>query len=606
MLFTLGHGQKIIASDTARTPSLLAREGAGAADDAVPLKAVAPDASLTAESGDLLLEGAAPPPPSGGPFGYFFENAPQAPATPDALAKLDALGTAIIEQQGGSAPANSSIPPIFTYLGQFIDHDITAQTDREAGDSIIEPPAGQTLDPLARSTVKANLFNLRSGSLGLDSLYGGGPVALDAFSAKLQALMRSPVHRGMMRLDVPTAIPGQRPPLPKDPACDLLRLGTLIREGRITKNEILNLPEPLRSAFVQNGEIVKQKAIVGDARNDENLIVAQLQVAFLRFHNRVVVWLQGQRNAPKTGKAVFERARELVRWHYQWLVVNVFLTRMCDPAVVDDVVYQEAPLYRGFLEKSGFGGAQGDALPLPLEFSAAAFRFGHSMVRGAYDHNRFFGRGAGVAPVATFDQLFQFTGNGADPLGGFDTLPSNWIIEWDRFAFDPQQGLENRSARPIDTFLARPLDDMRNQPDGVFKHLAKRNLRRGHRLNIPSGQACVTAVNKLCGTSIKPLTEDQLTAGQTGAAVKDGGFDKATPLWFYLLKEAEVFGGQHLGPLGSRLVAETLVGLVVNDAKSYWHQYGAKGRWHPRDGAQPDGVVVNSMPALLKAALLIE
>ena len=115
----------------------------------------------------------------------------------------------------------------------------------------------------------------------------------------------------------------------------------------------------------------------------------------------------------------------------------------------------------------------------------------------------------------------------------------------------------------------------------MFRRLARRNLRRGYRLNLPTAQGCIEAINQAGYRPFPVLTPDRLLSGSETrrAAVKAGDFDKATPLWFYLLKEAEEAGGEHLGPLGSHLVAETLVGLVVNDPDSYWNAPG--GRWSP-------------------------
>ena len=150
--------------------------------------------------------------------------------------------------------------------------------------------------------------------------------------------------------------------------------------------------------------------------------------------------------------------------------------------------------------------------------------------------------------------------------------------------------------------------DMINQPAGLFRNLAKRNLRRGLRLNIPSAQDCAAAISSKTAYNLPLLTAKQLSAGDAGKAVSDGGFEKKTPLWFYVLREAEELGKDgRLGPLGSAIIAETLCGLVIKDPTSYWHQSGSddQGRWHPTDGVKPGGHVIDSMPGMLKAAALL-
>lgn len=129
-------------------------------------------------------------------------------------------------------------------------------------------------------------------------------------------------------------------------------------------------------------------------------------------------------------------------------------------------------------------------------------------------------------------------------------------------------------------------------------------LRRGLRMNIPSAQACIDVLNKDYGAGVEALGEDQLRKGRTGAAVVAGGFDEATPLSFYLRKEAEITnGGARLGPLGTHIVAGTLVGLLISDPHSVWNMPGSvDGRWHPVDGAQPNGQMCDSLQGLMRGA----
>lgn len=592
MLFSLGHGQHVV---TERTPKEMREK-----TDVAPIDGVAPELARQA-SRRLQPAGVEPgtaepvPDMDLGKFRYYFPDAPGLSEQPDILDRLDALAESMVEDPPPArepAERNSeTIAPIFTYFGQFIDHDVTANTDRDSDFSQIDG----AITPAPRNEVELKLGNLRSGALELDSLYGDSP-GQDAFSQKLAGLMRHPTLTAKMRLGVPDLDQGPRPPLPEtDNATDLLRLRLLLDKNLVTVDELRALDPDLRANFIdsQTNEPIPWRAIIGDARNDENLLVAQFHALLLRFHNKLV---------DATGGKHFEKARQLTRWHYQWLVVNSYLRTICDPAVLDEVIEMEAPLYHGFF---GQHGTTGPKMPMPLEFSLAAFRFGHSMVRAVYDHNRIFGEAVdgtpNFIPVAPFNLLFGFTGNGrmrplqnlTPPLPDSVTngpLPVNWVIEWDRFlTVDPEKPL--RHARKIDTDLAPPLGALINEGNGaslaqstsrLFKHLARRNLRRSYKLNVPTAQSCYAAMQQ---TGVRPfwmLTPQQIASGseQRRQAVMAGNFHVETPLWFYLLKEAEVINdGEKLGPLGSHLVANTLLGLIIEDPNSYWHD--ADGHWAP-------------------------
>lgn len=595
MLFSLGHGQKAFAEKELKT------EAVTTAWAAKPLDAVV--ASKTVETIQF------------GDFRYYFPSASQALHTGQTVRNLDALADAMIENPGSPQGQNSPIAPIFTYFGQFIDHDITAGTDRESALSVI---VGDDIAPVDRARVEAGMKNLRAGSLELDSLYGDETIS-DNFGRKLIRALRHPKLRAKMRVALFSQAKFGSVPLPKDGAGDLLRLGRLLKddEAEITLDELKALPTDLRGTFLDNnGEPRIHKAIIGDSRNDENLIVAQLHLALLRLHNRIVDQCDDTEVRRRGEDAVYAWAKQRVIWLYQWLVVNEFLPTICDAGTLDGILAREAPLYSGLLARHPT--QPGGRLPLPIEFSVAAFRYGHSMVRAEYDWNRFFGRSVGgVANLldrAGSGLLFAFTGNADVPMpnpdgGSFERLPTHWGAEWDRLL--PAGPIHSdRFARSIDTELSPPLHRLSNEPTdhgGIFRMLARRNLRRGHRLNLPSAQDCIAQIYLLTDLAIDPLSRPELLSGKTGEAVKAGGFETATPLWFYILKEAEIrAGGNSLGPLGTALVADTLLGLIISDPRSYWHQPGSdRGRWCPDDTVQPEGSPVNSMRKMLEAALLL-
>ncbi|MGB1265765.1 MAG: peroxidase family protein [Nereida ignava] len=581
-------------------------------------------------------------------FGYFFEDADDSPHSSDTTAALDELANAMIDQLPPEN-GNSDVPAIITYLGQFIDHDITAGTDTEHEASSIDIP---DVVPLPRDKVKCLIANMRTGALDLDSVYGGAAVQ-GSFAAKMRGLMRSPTSPAKMFLGTTQDLggPGVRPELPKDPAADLLRLGRFFgeREPKLDKGFVETIPEGLRDLFTREKfesetderELNFARAIIGDARNDENLGVASVHLSFLRLHNRIVDHAHKFGGPTDDDEALFNWARDRVRWIYQWLIINVYLPSICSANVLDDVIKTAAPVYKGFFEAHHGDGSS--LMPIPFEFSVAAFRFGHTTARADYDWNRHFGRPDGEGKTflkrAEFDLMFAFTGDGQmrpphrpssdkpdqkNPFPPGSKLPENWIVDMERF-LNVGGEFDDRNTRRVDTHLAPPLHDMINiaaptrDPDDVrkataehqkmvhmLKVLPRRNLRRGQRLNLATGQECHKALESK-GVRLTRMTSEQISGGSTGAIARKHGFHQDTPLWFYVLKEAETLGkGLRLGPLGSRIVAEVLVGLVVNGPNTYWAQTGSdEGRWHPRDDVKPDGHTVDSLEGLMRAALLL-
>jgi hypothetical protein len=463
-----------------------------------------------------------------GKFGRMFPSLPPL-IVPDA--KLTALAAAMLDANPGNAGGNNDgVPAGYTYLGQFVDHDITLDTT---------PLDQQKADPLA-------IVNFRSPAVDLDSMYGQGP----AVSPWLYA--RDPVTFRM---------------LPE------LLVGMASQSPDAAGNPVAAMPNDLPRN--QAG-----RALIGDERNDENLLVAQTHLLFIKFHNAVVAFLRANRpEIAASDSALFEEAKRIVTWHYQWIVLFDFVERLTEPGLVNRIRQRGRQFYR--FRTTPY---------MPVEFAAAAYRLGHSMVRSAYSHNRVFRFGQGAIAPGTLGLLFFFTGKSGGIIGNLidspnvgtnpgpgpalqRDLPSNWVIDWRRYydlgtpAGTPDFALN--ASRRIDPFLIQELHTL----PGGGGSLPFRNLKRGVLLGLPSGQDVAHAMR------VQALTPAQLSAGPDGAVLQQEGMTEATPLWYYILKEAEQFHqGLRLGPVGSTIVAETFLGMVHGDHKSFMWQ---RSNWLP-------------------------
>jgi len=573
-------------------------------------RATAAPNALVPATGDVAVDESADFgylfPPSGNPGDYISD---------DALAELDELGDLMVPAEDNSntqVTPDSALPPVMTYWGQFLDHELTARTDRETDISKIDT----AVPTMSAAEIETKLKNARTPRFDLDSVYGGLPVGADITPDVVTVIsgMRHPTHPEKMRVGTAENIG----PMPDalDPHRDLPRFQQVQQE---VKDAYLNILRDKLTPddFAKFEAGLPQRAIIGDMRNDENLVIAQFHLSFLRFHNKVVDYLESH----ETGWLPdFHAAQALTRLHYQWLIVDGYLKGICDPAVVDAVLAAKAQHFFDFRAAHATRvGAETLGNAMALEFSVAAFRFGHTMVRDAYDYNKNFGRSSGtpILPKAPFDELFRFTGGGG--FRGGQRLPENWIIDWNRFVVadgDDSDGLPARVARNIDTLLAPPLGDLHNEAvdeanpniKALFRHLAKRNLRRGLSLRLPTGQALHAHLKSVGALNSDPIVNvaDLLDNKPDLKAFLEGSQSRMferTPLWFYCLAEAEATGGNHLGELGSWIVASTFIGTLLADPDS-----ALSLDFTPQDSPlrAPDGGPIDSIAKWMQFALVME
>lgn len=484
-------------------------------------------------------------------FGYMFPTLVRGGLeyTPENRTLLEELGDIMGDKDGAPAENNSILPAGYTYLGQFIDHDITL----DVFSNINEAQSANSIP------------NMRTPVLDLDAVYGRGP-AMDTFLYDHSLPVGDP-RRGVKMLLGTNKEPSKGTPLePLGP----LKGGPLKADGSETIPTTFDVP---RTA--------DQTAIIGDPRNDENLLVVQLHHAFLRFHNAVVDKLiadKGGKLTPTEQVNLFGEAKRIVLHHYQWVVFNDFVRRIARADVVDDVV------------KKGVKVFVNPQFIMPVEFSVAAYRFGHSLIRDGYFVN-FSLHGNGQGPflngkAATLGQIFQFN---RPPL-----LPvfTNWVVDFNLFfearPLPTRNGVRFNNARKFDSKIARGLEELPGEADNFMQMLAKRNLVRSLALGVPMGQA----IARYLGVPV--LTEAELLAGATAAETAlfkkfDGRLLRKTPLWFYVLKEAEVReNGERLGKVGSRIVAETFWRILKEDKESFLYVKNFEPSL-PRFGDKPDG-----------------
>jgi hypothetical protein len=429
-----------------------------------------------------------------GSFGRIFKLPAFAAPSPDTTAALLALG-----KRGGLMDAHDEIAagPValivdpslsqnnrnndhetagVTFLGQFLDHDMTFDTTSRLG----EPTNPRTAP------------NARNPYFDLDSVYGNGPAGTP--------LLYDSADGAKFRLESG----GLFEDLPRDGS---------------------------------------DRAIIADPRNDENLIIAGLHIAFLLFHNHAVDIVR--RHHPTwTVDEVFREARQLTAWHYQWVILHEVLPGFVGSSMVDNIMTQGPQFYSP---------AAGQAF-IPVEFQIV-YRFGHSMVRPSYRAN-FTGDEGGPF----FAMVFDASGKPGEPddLRGGLRSPRRFV-GWQTFFRFPGFEDDVRPNKRIDTKLSTPLFDLPLGaiPAGVPPtSLAQRNLLRHLTWRIPSGQSIAAAMGA------PALSEADLA--DLGPIHPQ--FVKSTPLWYYVLKEAEIFeDGLLLGPVGGRIVAEVFIGLLKSD-----------------------------------------
>jgi hypothetical protein len=523
----------------------------GKASSVVVLNTNSPIAPVAHGGGVRGLTTVEGPGDYGGRFSRLFPASTEMGDIPDET--LEDLARAMVAKRDPPKdepdPEESDIPAAYTYFGQFVDHDLT-----------FDPSTFQQ----QRSDPAATL-DYRTPRFDLDSVYGRGPddqpyLYENDGKLVLGDLLR-PVERNDAARDLPRAPPN--------------RSGT-------------------------------RRALIGDPRNDENIIVSQLHGMFLRFHDKML----------DHRKSEFADVQRLVRWHYQWLVLHDYLPRIVSADVLEDISPAIADTDRSLIEEpprlvldiptDRFGAAA-----MPVEFSAAAYRFGHSMVRPGYRLNEH----VEALPIFALDSR---AGKPVPGLNGFDRVLPDRTVDWQRF-LDLGKGPKKKDntdrvqyAYCIDTSLVDPLGSLPKSVAGSesgknprLKSLAYRNLLRGKKLLLPSGQEVARRMG------LSPLSDDQILIGkaeagpkgrpgsETRGAVPISSFPALRgkcPLWAYVLAEARrgYFHGRRaaLGPVGGRIVAEVFLFLLRSDRTSF---LSAEPNWKPARGFELKDLLLEAL-----------
>ena len=323
-----------------------------------------------------------------------------------------------------------------------------------------------------------------------------------------------------------------------------LNLESLYGDGPIGHPYLFARSDPAKLLTGSNGNDVLRNsegtAVIGDPRNDSHVFVSQMHLAFVRAHNAFVDLMRSQ-GRPES--EVFEAAAQELRWHYQTVILHEFLPRLIGPELVASLLNEGPRYYR-----------PRDEPFIPLEFADAAYRYGHSQIRHKYVLNDKSG------PVRIFPDLI-----------GFRPVTPNQTIDW-AFLFDLRGQPAAARAKKIDgrlvgALIALPVALTGDVEVQEFHSLAVRDLERGQGVGLPSGEAVA------CFLDEEPLTTQEIGAVKTG-------WSGETPLWYYILREADVRGsGNQLGPVGGRIVGDVLVGLLNLDSTSVRQ---APVGWQPR------------------------
>ena len=406
---------------------------------------------------------------------------------------LEVLTNAIADERDRS----NGIPAAYTYLGQFIAHDLT------------ELRRGSR-DPERGPVDVRKLKQARKPVLDLDSLYGAGPDD--------------------------SVVPYKR----KSGKLILGKTTVSKKRDKTGTKRYRDLPRKSDGT-----------PLIADARNDENLLVAQMHVLFMRFHNKLIDHYKQELGDKVGADRLFELARREAVLTYQWIVLHDFARRILPDKIYEHIVRKR----RGNVLDRNY-----ESPVMSVEFAGAAFRMGHSMVRNTYEFSK-------VAPAVNFAELFSYTGKGV--LSQDVLLPEKMIVNWRKF-------LETEGGGPSGSISAQPDNQARRIDTGIavsMQHIPHHcgsgnivdlNIRRGRELGLATGQqVCAYLLRKHQDVSrdvdLSIMTRSDLLDGfEEGSPLKT-----QTPLWAYVLSEAQQYvdthGPKHLATLG------TMGGWIVAD-----------------------------------------
>jgi hypothetical protein len=401
------------------------------------------------------------------------------------------------------------VPAAFTFVGQFIDHDLTMNAVNlflPQQDPAVPTPPG--LAPVAMP-----IQNGASPLIDLDSVYGPRAHLASPDATLFDGGKFRLVHHGGLHYDLPRDTDG---------------------------------------------------AVIADHRNDENQMILQIHLLVERMHNKFFDTLS-QITDPQ---ARFEEARKQTIYNWQFMVLHDYMPRIIQADVLADKTAQiQKPDFGTFKYKPLRDLATGNLVAnLPHEF-AISYRFGHSQLRRAYRLN-------GDYP---FSVLFDNSLAGAGPnndrfddLRGGQPLGAKNLIDWTVFLPGQNPVKSNR----IDGKVTAPLFDLPESaiPDDIkyIGNLPHRNLVRSRQVGICSGEVLAEYYGLIpfAADQIEPRADRRALYMRNEAVTDPSKQVFSTPLWYYILREAELSNGSgpnrsKLGPLGSRLVAEVLLGAIA-------------------------------------------
>ena len=440
------------------------------------------------------------------------------------------------------AEENPNLPSGYTYLLQFIAHDMV----------------NTSISLAATEGRRFGFQNARQQPLTLDTIYGGGPdVTPQAYEfSRICAQSRGFMPRTRLRAGRVRDRSGKTAGMP---FADI---------GRAAPIDVMDdgIPGGGSAACC-----LRTEALTADARNEDQALVAQVTLLFHRLHNFVLEQLD-LALPPMTAPDAYRNficARYIVTLFYRKIIVKDVLYRLLDPSVYRYYFLPGIDKTRLVSDKDAWG-------RIPVEFSHGAFRCGHAMIRNSYRVNSDEALDSGRA--------MQFSSRRSP---AFTPLSEDWVVKWEQFfEINGKNRPRNYSRRLRPNFSSLARSEFFFAPlipnadgNGDAAGLPNRDLVSAVFARIWSVPKIIDALRTRSAelANFLPAYDEHIPAltNWLKATADPGGMTEQfepedivaiandPPLPFFVLYEADVkHDGQRLGPLGSIIIAETMVGAM--------------------------------------------